>query len=30
VLARGQWARIGPRPDSLEAFLAGYQEMVDA
>ncbi len=30
VLARGQWARTGPRPDSLEAFLAGYQEMVDA
>ncbi len=30
VMARGQWARIGPRPDSLEAFLAGYQELVDA
>ncbi|HSE28192.1 MAG TPA: heme ABC exporter ATP-binding protein CcmA [Gemmatimonadales bacterium] len=30
VLVRGRWARIGPRPDSLEAFLAGYQELVDA
>jgi heme exporter protein A len=30
VLARGQWAQLGPRPASLEEFLAGYQELVDA
>jgi ABC-type multidrug transport system ATPase subunit len=30
VLVGGRWASLGPRPESLEAFLAGYQALVDA